>query len=42
MINHSHDNDYLISVVENNWGSMGVEIAKEEIFTIETGEDLIQ
>ena len=36
------DKDDLISVVENNWGSMGVEIAKEEIFTIETGEDLIQ
>ena len=37
-----NDKDDLISVVENNWGSMGVEIAKEEIFTIETGEDLIQ
>ena len=34
------DKDDLISVVENNWGSMGVEIAKEEIFTIETGEDI--
>ena len=32
------DKDDLISTVENNFGSMGVEVAKEEIFAIETGD----
>ena len=32
------DKDDLISVVENNYGSMGAEVAKEEIFAIETGD----
>ena len=32
------DKDDLISTVENNFGSMGVEIAKQEIFEIETGD----
>jgi len=30
--------DDLISVVENNFGSMGVDIAKQEIFEIETAD----
>jgi len=32
------DKDDLISTVENNFGSMGVDIAKDEIFAIETGD----
>ena len=34
------DKDDLISVVENNYGSMGAKVAKEEIFAIETGDHL--
>ena len=30
--------DDLISVVENNYGSMGAKVAKEEIFAIETSD----
>ena len=30
--------DDQISVVENNYGSMGAEVAKEVIFAIETGD----
>jgi hypothetical protein len=32
------DKDDLISTVENNFGSMGVDIAKQEIFEIETAD----
>jgi len=32
------DKDDLVSTVENNFGSMGVDIAKDEIFAIETGD----
>ena len=32
------DKDDLISTVENNFGSMGVDIAKQEIFAIETAD----
>ncbi len=32
------DKDDLISVVENNYGSMGAKVAKEEIFAIETSD----
>ena len=32
------DKDDLISTVENNFGEMGVEIAKQEIFEIETAD----
>ena len=33
-----NDKDDLISTVENNFGEMGVDIAKQEIFEIETGD----
>jgi hypothetical protein len=32
------DKDDLISTVENNFGEMGVDIAKQEIFEIETAD----
>ena len=32
------DEDDLISTVQNNFGEMGVDIAKQEIFEIETGD----
>ena len=32
------DEDDLISTVENNFGEMGVDIAKQEIFEIETAD----
>ena len=32
------DKDDLVSTVENNFGSMGVDIAKQEIFEIETAD----
>ena len=33
-----NDKDDLISTVENNFGEMGVDIAKQEIFEIETAD----
>lgn len=36
------DKDELISVLENNYGYMGADIAKQEIFNIETGDHFSQ